>query len=279
MSQSHLTVTRASPAHPLPPLATPPHPQPSPGLHTPPSSPQLKPSNVLLRSAPHDPRGFTCKLSDFGCVQLLRELPSSPPTADPAPGPLSHPPPATSHPGILRSQPSSTLGTPMPASGLGAAAAAAAAAGAGLQQQQQQQPHRWSNSTGAPPAGGGVGGGGGGAGGVGGGSDGRLGFLSGHVLGTPSHLAPEAFLPGNMLDTSVDIYRLVTAKRQRGISNDPHNGAVATAAVYGGRTMVVQNTQTIWCLRVNAACQRSTASQVCRPLTCLFPIRRRMFET
>lgn len=27
---------------------------------------QLKPSNVLLRAAPHDPRGFTCKLSDFG---------------------------------------------------------------------------------------------------------------------------------------------------------------------------------------------------------------------
>lgn len=57
-------------------------------------------------------------------------------------------------------------------------------------------------------AGGGGGAGGGGVGGgVGGGSDGRLGFLSGHVLGTPSHLAPEAFLPGNVLDASVDMYR------------------------------------------------------------------------
>lgn len=35
----------------------------------------------------------------------------------------------------------------------------------------------------------------------------RLGFMSGHVLGTPSHLAPEAFLPGNLLDGAVDIYR------------------------------------------------------------------------
>ncbi|GIL77168.1 hypothetical protein Vretimale_3166 [Volvox reticuliferus] len=32
----------------------------------------LKPSNVLLRSHPRDPRGWTCKLSDFGCVRMLK---------------------------------------------------------------------------------------------------------------------------------------------------------------------------------------------------------------
>jgi serine/threonine protein kinase len=26
----------------------------------------LKPGNVLLRSSPRDPRGFVCKLADFG---------------------------------------------------------------------------------------------------------------------------------------------------------------------------------------------------------------------
>ncbi|GFR41492.1 hypothetical protein Agub_g2184, partial [Astrephomene gubernaculifera] len=31
----------------------------------------LKPSNVLLRSCPRDPRGFTAKLSDFGLVRLM----------------------------------------------------------------------------------------------------------------------------------------------------------------------------------------------------------------
>ncbi|KXZ41331.1 hypothetical protein GPECTOR_546g555 [Gonium pectorale] len=34
----------------------------------------LKPGNVLLKSAPRDPRGWTCKLSDFGCVRLMDEL-------------------------------------------------------------------------------------------------------------------------------------------------------------------------------------------------------------
>ncbi|GFR48298.1 hypothetical protein Agub_g10178 [Astrephomene gubernaculifera] len=33
----------------------------------------VKPGNVLLRSNSRDPRGWTCKLSDFGCVRLLNE--------------------------------------------------------------------------------------------------------------------------------------------------------------------------------------------------------------
>ncbi|GFR53067.1 hypothetical protein Agub_g15766, partial [Astrephomene gubernaculifera] len=33
----------------------------------------LKPGNVLLRTSTRDPRGWTCKLSDFGCVRLLDE--------------------------------------------------------------------------------------------------------------------------------------------------------------------------------------------------------------
>ncbi|GFR42048.1 hypothetical protein Agub_g2864, partial [Astrephomene gubernaculifera] len=33
----------------------------------------LKPSNVLLKSHPRDPRGWTCKLSDFGCVRMLKQ--------------------------------------------------------------------------------------------------------------------------------------------------------------------------------------------------------------
>ncbi|PNG78450.1 Serine/threonine-protein kinase dkf-2, partial [Tetrabaena socialis] len=34
----------------------------------------VKPSNVLLRSCASDARGWTCKLSDFGCVRLLTDL-------------------------------------------------------------------------------------------------------------------------------------------------------------------------------------------------------------
>ncbi|KAG2486635.1 hypothetical protein HYH03_014691 [Edaphochlamys debaryana] len=37
----------------------------------------LKPANVLLRSSSRDPRGWTCKLSDFGCVRLMTDLPLS----------------------------------------------------------------------------------------------------------------------------------------------------------------------------------------------------------
>ncbi|GLI69692.1 hypothetical protein VaNZ11_014381 [Volvox africanus] len=37
----------------------------------------LKPSNILLKSSMRDPRGWVCKLSDFGCVRLM---------AEPAPG-------------------------------------------------------------------------------------------------------------------------------------------------------------------------------------------------
>lgn len=33
----------------------------------------VKPGNVLLRSNPRDPRGFTCKLGDFGYVAILKE--------------------------------------------------------------------------------------------------------------------------------------------------------------------------------------------------------------
>ncbi|KAG2434948.1 hypothetical protein HYH02_012144 [Chlamydomonas schloesseri] len=38
----------------------------------------LKPANVLLKSSSRDPRGWTCKLSDFGCVRLMTELPATP---------------------------------------------------------------------------------------------------------------------------------------------------------------------------------------------------------
>ncbi|GLI60181.1 hypothetical protein VaNZ11_002244 [Volvox africanus] len=34
----------------------------------------LKPANVLLKSSTRDPRGWTCKLSDFGCVRLMTDL-------------------------------------------------------------------------------------------------------------------------------------------------------------------------------------------------------------
>jgi hypothetical protein len=33
---------------------------------------------LLLRTTPADPRGFNVKLSDFGCVQLLRERETPP---------------------------------------------------------------------------------------------------------------------------------------------------------------------------------------------------------
>ncbi|KAG2431409.1 hypothetical protein HXX76_009424 [Chlamydomonas incerta] len=33
----------------------------------------LKPSNILLKSSMRDPRGWVCKLSDFGCVRLMSE--------------------------------------------------------------------------------------------------------------------------------------------------------------------------------------------------------------
>lgn len=32
-----------------------------------------KPSNILLKSSMRDPRGWVCKLSDFGCVRLMSE--------------------------------------------------------------------------------------------------------------------------------------------------------------------------------------------------------------
>ncbi len=31
----------------------------------------LKPQNVLLKSSPRDPRGFTAKLSDFGLTKMM----------------------------------------------------------------------------------------------------------------------------------------------------------------------------------------------------------------
>ncbi|KAG2483976.1 hypothetical protein HYH03_017220 [Edaphochlamys debaryana] len=148
----------------------------------------VKPSNVLLRAAPHDPRGFTCKLSDFGCVQMLRDVPAPAPPA-PATPPQPNGPIAA------------TPVDPQAASTGGVAAAAAAALGGGT------------------AAGGGAAAGGGGGGGLsrwgtslsgtseaGAGAGARMGFMSGHVLGTPSHLAPEAFLPGTLLDASVDVY-------------------------------------------------------------------------
>jgi hypothetical protein len=49
---------------PLPPLT---FPSPSP-----PATSQVKVANVLLKSCSSDVRGFTCKLSDFGLVNLLR---------------------------------------------------------------------------------------------------------------------------------------------------------------------------------------------------------------
>lgn len=33
----------------------------------------IKPGNILLRSSPRDPRGFTCKVGDFGYVAMLKE--------------------------------------------------------------------------------------------------------------------------------------------------------------------------------------------------------------
>ncbi|GLC74877.1 hypothetical protein PLESTF_001567100 [Pleodorina starrii] len=41
----------------------------------------LKPGNVLLKTSTRDPRGWTCKLSDFGCVRLMDEF-----SPDGAPG-------------------------------------------------------------------------------------------------------------------------------------------------------------------------------------------------
>ncbi|KXZ47665.1 hypothetical protein GPECTOR_33g547 [Gonium pectorale] len=43
----------------------------------------VKPSNVLLKSSSRDPRGWNCKLSDFGCVRLMTELPGGPGGPDP----------------------------------------------------------------------------------------------------------------------------------------------------------------------------------------------------
>ena len=37
-------------------------------------SPDLKPANLLLKSNPHDYRGFTVKLADFGFVLHLAEV-------------------------------------------------------------------------------------------------------------------------------------------------------------------------------------------------------------
>ncbi|GLC39196.1 hypothetical protein PLESTM_000862800 [Pleodorina starrii] len=34
----------------------------------------IKPANVLLKSSTRDPRGWSCKLSDFGCVRLMNEV-------------------------------------------------------------------------------------------------------------------------------------------------------------------------------------------------------------
>ncbi|GLI68345.1 hypothetical protein VaNZ11_012747 [Volvox africanus] len=38
----------------------------------------LKAANVLLKSSNRDPRGWTCKVSDFGCVRMLTEVDSRP---------------------------------------------------------------------------------------------------------------------------------------------------------------------------------------------------------
>ncbi|GIL91975.1 hypothetical protein Vretifemale_19654 [Volvox reticuliferus] len=38
------------------------------------ASPDLKPGNILLKSSPGDPRGWTCKLADFGFALVLDQL-------------------------------------------------------------------------------------------------------------------------------------------------------------------------------------------------------------
>ncbi|GLI60103.1 hypothetical protein VaNZ11_002145 [Volvox africanus] len=72
----------------------------------------LKPSNILLKSSLRDPRGWICKLSDFGCVRVMNEE----------------------------------------------------------------------------------------------GEDGRLGFRQPQPLGTLTHMAPEMFVRGGLLDAGIDIY-------------------------------------------------------------------------
>ncbi len=37
----------------------------------------LKPANILIKSSPGDPRGWTCKLADFGFALLLDQMENS----------------------------------------------------------------------------------------------------------------------------------------------------------------------------------------------------------
>ncbi|GIL81313.1 hypothetical protein Vretifemale_10252, partial [Volvox reticuliferus] len=55
----------------------------------------LKPSNVLLKGSNRDVRGWTCKLSDFGCTRLMTEMPQ-PAQLTAAGSKHSHAPPPTS---------------------------------------------------------------------------------------------------------------------------------------------------------------------------------------
>ncbi|KAG2443917.1 hypothetical protein HXX76_002257 [Chlamydomonas incerta] len=160
----------------------------------------VKPSNILLRSSPRDPRGWTAKLSDFGCVRLLR----------PQPQPQPQSAPHTQH-GMLPQASQHGGGAALGGGGSGGHSSSRssgwllAGGGCGVGNPSPPPPpppavpaddshhqHRcWSPSVAAPV------------------SPPPAGFRVLHLpVGSFTHSAPELFVRGAWLDASLDVYAL-----------------------------------------------------------------------
>ncbi|GLI60320.1 hypothetical protein VaNZ11_002436 [Volvox africanus] len=133
----------------------------------------MKPGNILLKSSPGDPRGWTCKLADFGFALVLDQL---------------------DQPSLEENNP---LAAPAGGGGVGGAGGHCSSSSSShplvspLQTQANSNPP--SAGTGTGTAAGAVG-------------PRDWYTIQQHIGGTVTHMAPEAFKKGSRIDASVDVF-------------------------------------------------------------------------
>ncbi|GIL91974.1 hypothetical protein Vretimale_18541 [Volvox reticuliferus] len=133
----------------------------------------LKPGNILLKSSPGDPRGWTCKLADFGFALVLDQL-DQPSVEDTIP-----------------------LGAPVGGGGASSAGGHCSSSSSSHPLASPVPPHV---SSSQPPTGT--------CAGTGAGTVGPRDWyaIQQHIGGTVTHMAPEAFKKGSRIDASVDVF-------------------------------------------------------------------------
>ncbi|KAG2429661.1 hypothetical protein HYH02_013999 [Chlamydomonas schloesseri] len=157
----------------------------------------VKPANVLLKSSPGDPRGWTCKLADFGfCLVLDQQAALD--TMDELLG--------SAPAGAYASAPSVAAAAARRNNGYGG--------GGGDDKNSLLNTGEWMAAAGAGRQQAGSGGGGApassrsgmGAGGGGGGGGGAWFTVQDQACGTVTHMAPEAMRKSARIDSSADVF-------------------------------------------------------------------------